>query len=140
MRTKGVGDTETTIIWIRIGTKEYPLRFSIVERTDNMVLSFRALIIFRLIPINLGVNPTDILFLRTTEEVDKKNNMGCERQELRQTPQTVQTRKSGAKQKDRGPTKNQDRNPKQRRVTSKQAGKSEKHTGHEDQEENIPNN
>ena len=61
-------------MWIKIGTQEYLLKFTIKEELQTIVVSFRALVIFGLLPINFGVNPKKNVFLKPMEGI-KRNTI-----------------------------------------------------------------
>ena len=58
-------------MWIRIGKKEFPIKFVITQGLDVTILSFRALVILGLIPINFGVAPEENVFLELRRGMDK---------------------------------------------------------------------
>ena len=51
------------VLWTKIGEKEFPIKFVIIKELKMAVMSFRALVLFGLAPINFGVELKENGFL-----------------------------------------------------------------------------
>ena len=66
-----VATTVLVIMWIRIGEKEFPIKFVITRGLDVTILLFRALVVLGLIPIYFGVAPEENVFLELRRGINK---------------------------------------------------------------------